>query len=465
MKKYIYTLLIAVATLFIFGFLAWAFSLHGTIGLFRVNRLVRLVFISVALIGLALPGLALLKIWLKPKRQVDSTRWLSVLIIVIIIFGIIGIPSGFVYINDIPSSGIESTLPQLLVADGTGAHGVPDLAVTFYTRIPTKNTLTWGEVDTKAMLFEEMADLQHVFMLRNLEPSTEYWYQINDGRTYCFTTPVTDGQHLRFAASGDAHFGADRSRNDLTVNMLEQIADPANGFCLFFSLGDLVEYGFRDSQWNEAFRDLSPTTSVIPTKFVAGNHDTLFAGLEHYKDYCYPDDIDLQTGSRLWNRIDVGKVHFLIIDLEWSAESYSAVQASWLEEQMRTIPSDDWKIVMGHGFYFSSGSIINGWRWYDNQETIQLLTPLFEKYGVDLVFSGHVHQLELLQKSGVTYIVCGGFGGAPEPQRTYESPSSLWYTTGEYGFVDVTVDEKEANIVFRDPDYGELKNIIIPKHK
>lgn len=171
MKKYIYTLLIAIATLFIFGFLAWAFSLHGTSGLFRVNRLVRLLFISVAIIGLALPGLALLKIWLKQRRQVNGTRWLSVLIIVIIIFGIIGIPSGFVYINDIPSSGIESTLPQLLVADGTGAHGVPDLAVTFYTRIPTKTTLTWGEVDTKAMLFEEMADRQHVFMLRNLEPA------------------------------------------------------------------------------------------------------------------------------------------------------------------------------------------------------------------------------------------------------------------------------------------------------
>jgi predicted MPP superfamily phosphohydrolase len=464
MKKHIYMLLIAFATSFMFGFLAWAFSLHGTIGLFRVNRLACLLFIVIALVGLALPGLVLLKIWMKQRRQVDSTRWLSVLIIAITLFGIIGIPSGFVYLNDIPSLGIESMLPQLLVADGTGAHGVPNIAVTFYTSTPTKNTLAWGKIGTEAMLCEETANQQHVFMLRDLEPGMEYWYQINDGMTYCFTTPATDGQQLRFAAGGDAHFGAVRSRNDLTVKMLEQIADPANGFRLFFSLGDLVEYGFRESQWSEAFRALSPTTSVIPTKFVAGNHDTLFAGLEHYKDYCYPDDMDLQTGSRLWNRIDVGKVHFLIIDLEWSTESYSTLQASWLEEQLRSIPSDDWKIVVGHGFYFSSGSIINGWRWYDNQETIQLLTPLFEKYGVDLVFSGHVHQLELLQKSGVTYIVCGGFGGAPEPERTYVSPSSLWYATGEYGFVEVTVDEKEAEIVFRDPDYGELKRVVIPRH-
>jgi predicted MPP superfamily phosphohydrolase len=465
MKKYIYTSLIAVATLFIFGFLAWAFSLHGTIGLFRVNILARFLFIGIALIGLALPGLALLHMWLKPGTRVHGIRWLSVLILIITLLVIMVIPSGFVYLNGVPSSGIESMLPQLLVADGVGAYRIPNMAVTFHTRLPTKNTLGWGKVDTKAIIYEEIASRQHIFMLRNLETDTEYWYQINDGKTYRFTTPATEGRHLRFAASGDAHFGAGKSRNDLTVKMLKKIADPANGFSLLFLLGDLVDYGFRDRQWDEAFRALSPTTSVIPTRFIAGNHETLFAGLGRYKDYCYPNGMDLQTGSQLWYRIDVGKVHFLIIDLEWSTESYSAVQASWLDKQLRSIPGDDWKIVMGHGFYFASGSIIEGWRWYDNQETIQLLTPLFEKYTVDLVFSGHVHQLELLQKSGVTYIVCGGFGGTPEPERTYESPSSLWYATNEYGFVEVTVDENEANIVYRDPDYGELKKVIIPRHK
>ncbi len=42
---------------------------------------------------------------------------------------------------------------------------------------------------------------------------------------------------------------------------------------------------------------------------------------------------------------------------------------------------------------------------------------LFEKYGVDLVFNGHVHQMELLHHSGVTYVTCGSFGGVPDSGR------------------------------------------------
>jgi UDP-2,3-diacylglucosamine pyrophosphatase LpxH len=465
MKKYIYTSFIVLATILIFGFLAWAFSLHGTIGLFHVNRLIRILFICIAVIGLVLPGLVLLKRRLKTRHQVYSTSWLTVLIVILTLFGIIGIPLGFFYLNGFPSSGIGNIPPQLLIADGSGVDGIPDLAVTFYTDTLTNNTLTWGKSDTSFTLHEEIADRQHIFLLRNLEPSTEYWYRINDGSTYYFITPPADGHYLRFAACSDAHFGSSTSCNDLTVKMLNHIAEPANGFYLFFSLGDLVEYGFRDSHWKEAFQTISPTTSTIPTRFVVGNHETLFTGLKRYEDYCYPEDMELQTGSRLWNRIDIGNIHFLTIDLEWSAESFSKLQATWLEEQLRSIPDNEWKIVMGHGFYFASGSVINGWQWYDNQETIQLLSPLFEKYKVDMVFSGHTHQLELLQKSGVTYIVCGGFGGALEPERDYESPYSLWYATGEHSFVEVIIDGEKADIIFRDPDYQALENFTISKSR
>jgi UDP-2,3-diacylglucosamine pyrophosphatase LpxH len=278
---------------------------------------------------------------------------------------------------------------------------------------------------------------------------------------YSFTTPAFDKQLLHFAVGSDAHFGAGHS--DITGKMLNLIAEPSSRYDLFFLLGDTVERGFADNQWHEAFQALSPTTSVIPTRFGIGNHDTLFTGLSHYEKYCYPQGMDIQTGSRLWYRIDVGKAHFLVIDLEWSAESYTSRQAKWLEEQLKSIPDNDWKIVMGHGFYYASGSFENGWQWYDNNETIKALTPLFEKYKVDLVFSGHAHQLELLQKAGVSYVICGGFGGPPDEGRTYKSPSSLWYASGEYGFVDVNLTPKEARIIFRAPDNSELETATISK--
>ena len=58
-------------------------------------------------------------------------------------------------------------------------------------------------------------------------------------------------------------------------------------------------------------------------------------------------------------------------------------------ERNRALRAGDWKIVMSHGFYYGSGSVQDGWQWYDNPETIKAVTPLFEKYGVNLVFSGH----------------------------------------------------------------------------
>jgi predicted phosphodiesterase len=106
----------------------------------------------------------------------------------------------------------------------------------------------------------------------------------------------------------------------------------------------------------------------------------------------------------------------------------------------------------------------DGWKWYDNPETINKLTPLFEKYGVDMVFSGHDHQLELLQKSGISYVICGTFGGALDSEREYVSPQSAWYSNKDYAFADVTINGAEANLIFRDPDGKVLNSFVIPKN-
>jgi 3',5'-cyclic AMP phosphodiesterase CpdA len=245
--------------------------------------------------------------------------------------------------------------------------------------------------------------------------------------------------------------------------MLADIADPDNSFDMFFYLGDLVEYGFQDDQWQEAFKALSTATSVIPSRLAAGNHDTLFSGFGNYMDYCNPEGSGAETASP-WYRIDAGDIHFLILDVEWSAESYMDAQASWLEDQLQSIPADDWTIVMSHGFYYASGSYSNGWNWYDNPETIDAVTPLFNEYGVDVVFSGHVHQLELLDNSGVTYCICGAFGGLPDPERVYTSPSSLWYVNGQYAFIDVSIEGDSCTLIFRSAAFEPLYTIAIDKN-
>jgi UDP-2,3-diacylglucosamine pyrophosphatase LpxH len=463
MKKNIPTLLALTAVLLIFGFLIWALGRHGAMGLVHVNAYYQRYFIFFTAFGFCLIGLIILERRLRPSVKPKSFRWLSVSIALLALGGIAAPAGFFLYVEGIPSPGIGATEPQILLTEGVNQSGLPNLAVTFNTAAPTKNVLSYGSQTKSGILNEEMATRQHAFMLPDLEPDTRYWFKINDSMKYFFQTPPAPGQPLLFAVGSDAHFGSAKSRLDLTETMLDLISGSQNHYDCFFQLGDLVENGFNDAQWRTAFQLISPTTAIVPTRLVAGNHDTLFGGLRRYEDYCYPEGLELEDGSRLWNRLDFGNVHFLVLDVEWSAESFDTRQAKWLEEQLRSIPANDWKIVMSHGFYYASGSYDNGWQWYDNPETINALTPLFEKYGVDMVFSGHAHQLEMLQKNGVSYVVCGGFGGMPDEGRTYISPASLWYASGRYAFVEVTVNAGEARIIFRDPDNGVIKDFTLAK--
>ena len=462
-KKFVWFGLIAAGTLLMIAFLIWAFMQHGTVGLFEVNGIYRTVFIVFMCYAIALPLLAVLDVYLGSRKPAGKMRLPSIYIYVIAIIGII-LPSvlmGWLVPQQYQRAGDKAV--QLLMEDGTGKYGIPNLAVTFWTINPTQNILKWGQSDTGNIVKEDKPSQQHALMLKDLQPATGYRYSLNDAKPVQFVTMPGKEQPLHFAVGSDAHYGAGTARSDLTRKMLQQIADPAHNYQAFFFLGDMVERGFNDAQWQEAIQAFSATTSQMPSRIIVGNHDTLFGGVNLYEDYMSPQPMELQTGSRLWQRIDSGNVHFLLLDLEWGAETYTPEQAAWLEQQLSNIPTGDWRIVMSHCYYYASGGYWELWPWYDDKDMIAKLVPLFEKYHVNLVFSGHNHMLELLQKNNVTYIICGAFGGLPDPERSYISPASTWYQGDQQAFMDVTVSQDTATLIFRDPDYKEVKSLTVSR--
>ena len=463
MKKIFFWLAVLAAAL-MFVFLGWAFAQHGTIGLVMVNGTFKKLFIILGVIGLVLLGLAIVEWRLQARKQKRSTNILSTVVRILTVLGIAIFAFGFFWVGIIPGPLEAGQTPQLLIESGSGANGVPNMAVTYSTPKSTSDTLIWGSDASSATLKDAKPSREHIFSLTNLQPDTKYWYQINLGQKEYFNALPAAGEPLHFAVASDAHFGAGDSQNNLTEEMLQQIANPANHFSLFFSIGDLVQYGFKDSEWQTALQAMSAVTENIPTKYAVGNHDTILGGLNRWETYCDPAGIPLQNGTQLYQRFDAGNVHFLVIDLEWSAEDFNAAQSAWLEQQLASIPKDDWKIVIGHGFYYASGSVVDGWKWYDNPQTIDKLTPIFEKYGVDMVFSGHDHQMELLQKNGISYVIAGTFGGLLDPQRTYISPESVWYSSTNFGFADVTITGNTADLIFRAPDGSVINSFTIPKN-
>jgi UDP-2,3-diacylglucosamine pyrophosphatase LpxH len=251
---------------------------------------------------------------------------------------------------------------------------------------------------------------------------------------------------LRIAVGSDPHFGAADSRTDRTIKMLGIISDPASKYQAFFLLGDLVQLGFNDAMWQQALLRVSTVTSTIPSSFVLGNHDAMFHGYSLYRKYLCP------PGQRtFWRRIDIGKVHFLELDLEYGLLLYTPEQEAWLKKQLAEIPRADWCVVMCHTFFYCSGERKDGWDWFDNKPLIAKIVPLFEQYGVDLVLSGHQHQAEVLKMNGVTYGVFGSFGGHLDAGRTYTSPASVWYQDKQHCFAEIDFDNsKTGRLLVRD---------------
>jgi hypothetical protein len=67
--------------------------------------------------------------------------------------------------------------------------------------------------------------------------------------------------------------------------------------------------------------------------------------------------------------------------------------------------------------------------------------PLFERYGVQLVLSGHEHSYQrFLARRGVTYVVHGGGGAIPYPPRSCPAgyPTRAAARLG-FGFLSVVV--------------------------
>jgi len=133
-------------------------------------------------------------------------------------------------------------------------------------------------------------------------------------------------------------------------------------------------------------------------------------------------------GSERYYSFDYGHAHFVALDASVSTAPGSA-QHAWLEQDLAT-STKPWKFVFFHHPPYSGGFIIiDGKRLETENITVRRnLVPLFELYGVNIVFSGHSHSYErtypILQNqaidqgqepdyinpSGPIYIVTGGGG-------------------------------------------------------
>lgn len=349
--------------------------------------------------------------------------------------------------------------------DGKGNNGIPNIAVIYYSRLARMDTFQYGTGSLTFNITDSQKTHNHIYIFENLQPNTEYWYQINNGDKTTFKTPNATPNQLKFAYTSDPHIGGTFSNITATRNIINQIANSSRNNEIFLCGGDIVDFGFSDIEWGKGIEEIKNLTSKIPTRTAVGNHDAMFSGDKFYLDYFYPGDLPLDNGTQFYQRFDVNGIHFLVLDLEWGTEYYFGKQEAWLKAQLNEINSTDpngWIVVMSHTYYFASGTFSTGTPWYDNEETISTLVPIFEAYDVDLVLSGHIHDIQFHQMNNVSYAIMGSFGGFLEPEPdTYTVADERYFNHESYGFMEVEIMGNYADIIIYDDQANHLYNCTI----
>ena len=192
---------------------------------------------------------------------------------------------------------------------------------------------------------------------------------------------------VHFAIIGDSGTGGSEQ---LEVARRLTEARTKFSFDIVLMLGDNL-YGLND--YVRKFEVPYKALLEGGVKFYAslGNHDNTNQRL--YKPFN-------MNGQRFYTfKPPSGSVRFFALDSNYMDKE----QLAWLEKELASSKSE-WKIMFFHHPLYSSGGA--------HGSTVALreqIEPLFIKYGVDAVFSGHDHFYERIKpQHGIYYFVSGG---------------------------------------------------------
>jgi predicted phosphodiesterase len=250
-----------------------------------------------------------------------------------------------------------------------------------------------------------------------LTPSSRYRYRVDTaGRSWSgeFATAPEVGADVPFTfiVVGDTRSGVDAHRR-----VIERIAEEVPDFVL--GTGDMVDDGYRQDQWQQFFDVEAPVLRDNVYFPAVGNHDRQGRGrtADSYRAYFSVPD----NGDARYYGFSYAAARFLVLDSNEYSFALSD-QTAWLERELiaaRQDPAVRHVFVVMHHPPFSV-SLHGG-----SRDLRERWTPLFEKYQVAAVFSGHDHVYERAEHNGIRYFVSGG-GGAPlYPRRPHPSAADL----------------------------------------
>jgi acid phosphatase type 7 len=151
-----------------------------------------------------------------------------------------------------------------------------------------------------------------------------------------------------------------------------------------------------------------------------GNHDFGPALTPYLSVHSLPADTTPAADTGRYYSYDWGNVHFVSLDAHASLEdavNSGGLMLQWLDQDLQST-KQFWRVVYFHYPPFAAGPNMN-----DPHSALirQYVVPILEKYGVQIVLSGHEHSYQRSQplrnsnfvgsEAGTNYVASGG-GGA-----------------------------------------------------
>lgn len=290
----------------------------------------------------------------------------------------------------------------------------------------------------------------HEIELSGLAADTPYYYTVTSGGTTSepntFATAPATERSFRFVAYGDT-----RTNASAHAAVIQGIIASEPEFVLH--TGDLVSDGDNKNVWGPEFfdpaYDLMIKTPLLP---VIGNHE---GSGNLFRDFFSLGDNDD------WFAFSYSNVRFIGLNTHNRSYSPGSTQYNWLLEELTSdaYTNATWHIVYFHHPPYTATSSHS-----DTTNVKTYLVPLFEQYGVDMVFNGHSHAYERYFNNGIYYIVTGG-GGAPLASLVDDDdPPISEYAESVYHHcvIDVDVEGESLTLSARYNNGVEFDTITLP---
>ncbi len=257
-------------------------------------------------------------------------------------------------------------------------------SMTYATSGTLPNSADITEIDTRAF-----------YTITGYAPSTRIYYRVvagsDESPVYNFRTMPELGDSVHFCAYGDT-----RTNEAIHTDICQKIAQHNPLFVIHS--GDLIADAWSTDDWDGYFDATDTISHYSPFITAIGNHEIPY---DIYKIYFK------LPGNEEWYALHLGCVSVISLNLYTDYTSGNS-QYNWLEATLAdSIPtSTRWIIINEHESPYSTSN--HG----SNITVREHLKPLYDAYGVDVVFAGHDHCYEHSYVDGIHYIVTGG-GGAP----------------------------------------------------